>query len=267
MPEKTDLYGLTYSKFSEDSLAQVRLEAYGPDIGQNSWTLKSEYEGFLQDLGLGAGRRLLDVACGAGGPALFSARTTGCAVVGVDISGNGIQTATRLASEAGLSDRVTFQVLDANSTLPFHDGTFDAIICVDAFIHLQDRLVVLNDWRRLLKPKGRVVFTDSAVVTGLITNEEIAIRSPNAKCVFSPPGNDERLLRDSGFQLLRMTDSTTAMAGIAGARHSARARHEEGLVALEGKQLFSGFQRFLDCVQRLAAERRLSRFVFLAERL
>jgi len=75
---------------------------FGDDIGQNSLTLKREYEGFLQDLQSARGKRLLDVACGGGRPALFSARKTGCSVVRIDMNADGIATAKTRARELGL---------------------------------------------------------------------------------------------------------------------------------------------------------------------
>src|SRR6266852_1695937 len=91
MPEQVDLFNITYSKFTDEAVSQVRRETFGDDIGQNSWTLKREYETFLKNLQLSPGKKLLDVACGAGGPALFSARATGCHVVGIDNNPHGIR--------------------------------------------------------------------------------------------------------------------------------------------------------------------------------
>src|SRR6266571_6848737 len=105
MPERIDQFSIAYSKFTEEVVNKVRRETFGDDIGQNSWTLKQEYEGFLQDLQVTLGKRLLDVACGAGGPALFSARKTGCSVVGIDMNADGIATAKTRARELGLANR------------------------------------------------------------------------------------------------------------------------------------------------------------------
>jgi len=48
--------------------------------------------------------------------------------------------------------------------------------------------------------------------------------------------------------------------------HDARARHRDALVAREGEANFDGLQRFLACVHRVSAERRLSRFSYLARK-
>ena len=61
-------------------------------------------------------------------------------------------------------------------------------------------------------------------------------------------------------------DLTAAAEQIAQRWHDAREQHRRELVAREGDANFAGLQRFLDCVHRLSAERRLSRFCYLAEK-
>ena len=266
MPERIDQFSIAYSKFTEEVVSKVRRETFGDDIGQNSWTLKQEYEGFLHDLQVALGKRLLDVACGAGGPALFSAGKTGCSVVGIDINADGIATAKTRARELGLADRAIFQVTDVGTKLPFDNEAFDAIICVEAVIHFSNRSELFREWRRVLREHCRVLFTDPVVITGLVTDEELATRSSIAKFVFSPPGEDERLLKEAKLKPLRIENSTSAMGQVARAWRASRARHEDELVKLEGPDGFRGLQKFFDCVSRLSEEKRMSRFTILAER-
>jgi hypothetical protein len=47
---------------------------------------------------------------------------------------------------------------------------------------------------------------------------------------------------------------------------AARERHRDEIVPLEGEEMFARFQDFLDVTARLAAERRLSRWVYLARK-
>ncbi len=266
MPERIDQFSIAYSKFSDEVVGMVRRETFGDDIGQNGWTLKAEYEGFLHDLQVTLGKRLLDVGCGAGGPTLFSARKTGCSVVGIDINKDGIATATSRARELGLADRALFQLIDVGAKLPFEDETFDAIICVEAVIHFSNRPELFREWRRVLRGHGRVLFTDPVVLTGLVTDEELATRSSIAKFVFSPPGENERLLKQAKLKPLKIEDSTSAMGQVASAWRASRARHEDELVKLEGKERFQGPQKFFACVSRMAEEKRMSRMTILAER-
>jgi hypothetical protein len=56
-----------YGNFQTELYAQIRREAFGEDIGQNSWLTSDEQDRFLEWLDLSQEKALLDVACGAGG--------------------------------------------------------------------------------------------------------------------------------------------------------------------------------------------------------
>jgi ubiquinone/menaquinone biosynthesis C-methylase UbiE len=261
-----DLYGASYGGFATELYAAVRREAWGEDVGQNSWLTRAELDRFAGLLALDAGSRLLEVACGSGGPALHLARATGCAVVGIDVHEDGVAQAARQAAEAGLAERARFVRADADEPLPFPDASFDAVLCIDAINHLRDRPRVLADWARLLAPGGRVLFTDPITVTGALGSDEIALRASIGHFVFVPPGEDERLVLAAGLRVLAVEDATGVVAAVADRWLAARAARAAPLRAIEGDATFEGQQRFLEVTATLARERRLSRVVVVAER-
>jgi hypothetical protein len=63
-------YDANYSNFQTSLYEQIRRDAFGEDIGQNSWLTATELDTFQRWLDLSPGKTLLDVGCGAGGPAL-----------------------------------------------------------------------------------------------------------------------------------------------------------------------------------------------------
>jgi len=191
---------------------------------------------------------------------------TGALCVGVDINTQGIEAAERRAQEQGLSSQVSFRVADAARRLPFPDESFDAVFCNDSINHFPGRLEVLRDWHRVLRPGGRLLFTDPIVVTGQLTNEEIRARSSIGFFLFTPVGCNERLLAESGFLVREVRDVTEAVATVSSKWRGAREERRAALVELEGEQAFAGLQRFLDAVHTLASERRLSRTMYLASR-
>lgn len=264
--EKVDHYDASYSNFSSSLYSKIRQEAFGEDIGQTGWLTADEQDEFIQNLDVGKGDKLLDIACGSGGPTLRIASKTGCEVTGIDIHEQGIQAATRQAEESGLAGQASFEVVDGSQPLPFDDAVFDGLICVDAVNHLPDRRAVFSDWLRVLKPGGRLVFTDPITITGPLTNEEIRIRSSIGFFLFVPGGVDERLLEEEGFEILCVEDKTGNMAKMARSWMEARDRYSEDLLKVEGEDTFRGQQEFFKVAAAISEERRLSRFAFHAVR-
>lgn len=267
MSDVVDFYNSIYGNFAAEALGQVRREAFGEDIGQNSWLTADECLRFLQWLEPGPDSEVLEIACGSGGPALYMTKMSGCRFTGVDINENGISAANRSASEQGLDSRAHFQTVDAGQPLPFEDGRFDCIVCIDAICHLPGRPSVLADWHRVLKPGGRMLFTDPTVITGLLSNEEISVRSSIGYFLFAPAGENEKLLRDAGFDLIWRDDVTENTVTVSKRWHDARERLRSELLKIEGELTFEGHQRFLSMVHTLSSERRLSRFAFAAKKL
>lgn len=261
-----NLYDNVYGDFASSAEVAVRQEAYGEDLGQSSWLTAREWLDFADQLGLGPGSEVLEVGSGSGGPAVYLATSRGCRVTGVDINEHGVRNARALAESRGLSKQVRFEVVDASQPLPFAGECFDAIVSNDAMCHIANRVAVLREWHRALRPGGRALFTDAMVLTGLVSHEELATRSSIGFYLFVPPGTNEDMLRDAGFAVLEVQDVTANAAEVAARWHDARARHREKLVAREGEANFHGLQRFLRCVHTLSAERRLSRYAYLAEK-
>ncbi|MCK6446467.1 MAG: class I SAM-dependent methyltransferase [Planctomycetes bacterium] len=265
-PDRVDHYGASYGHFATELLAAVRADAFGEDIGQNGWLTADEQDAFVARLAPTSASTLLDVACGSGGPTLRIARSTGCRVHGVDAHGEAIARARAAAESAGLGSRAAFTQLDAAGRLPFADGEFDRLTCIDALNHLPDRRRVFAEWARVLRRGARLLVTDPVVITGAVTNEELAIRASIGFFLFVPDGLDERWLTEAGFRVESAEDRTENMARVAERWHAARARRARELCALEGEQTFAGQQRFFEITARLASERRLKRQAFCAIR-
>jgi SAM-dependent methyltransferase len=164
------------------------------------------------------------------------AEETGASAVGVDINVHGIEAANAAVSRDGASSRVSYEVVDAGTQLPFADASFDAIFCNDAINHLSRRAGLFADWYRVLKPGGRLLFTDPIVVTGPVSNLRAGTRSSSKGLVSS-----SRKFATSPRLLPRYPRGGGTRAP-AGARRSSRSRENRDLTACNGSStLFARF--------------------------
>ena len=105
-------------------------------------------------LGDVAGRRVLDAGCGSG-PIYADLRAAGAIVTGVDASAGMLEQAKlRLGIDADLA------VADLGEPLPFDDNTFDDVVASQALHYLKDWGPTLAEFRRVLKPSGRLIVSE-----------------------------------------------------------------------------------------------------------
>lgn len=126
---------------------------WGPTL--EGW-LGEATEAMLDMAEVHAGARVLDVAAGAGGQTLTTARRVGPqgSVLATDLSESILAFAEQTAREAGLAN-VTTRVMDGER-LDVPDGSFDAVISRVGFIYFPDQPAAFVGMRRALKPGGRL---------------------------------------------------------------------------------------------------------------
>lgn len=111
----------------------------------------TEAERLLDALELQVNDVLVDLACGAGGPGLWTAQQSGASLVGIDPAAAGLAAAQQRARTVGLADRARFQQGTFEHTdLP--DAAADAAMTVEAFQYAPDKQAALIEFSRILKP-------------------------------------------------------------------------------------------------------------------
>lgn len=113
-------------------------------------------------LALRPGLKVLDIGCGWGGMALYLNRVADVDVLGITLSQEQLKVARRRAEEAGVADRVKFELIDYRALT----GSFDRIVSVGMFEHVgvpqyetffrQCRKLLAEDGVMLLHTIGRM---------------------------------------------------------------------------------------------------------------
>lgn len=115
-------------------------------------------ERLVEVAGVGAGERVLDVACGTGVVARAAARRVGPtgAVTGVDVNPEMLAAARRAGPTGGPSTE--WRQADVTS-LPIDDDAFDVVLCQEAIQFFPEPISALREMRRVAVPGGRLAFS------------------------------------------------------------------------------------------------------------
>jgi ubiquinone/menaquinone biosynthesis C-methylase UbiE len=100
-----------------------------------------------------AGKCILDIGCGIGGPAREMAAVHGASVVGIDLEKPLVERANADAAKAGLGERCRFRQVEIGP-LPFDAGEFDIVTSSGALTQTEDKPALFDEILRVLRPGG-----------------------------------------------------------------------------------------------------------------
>ncbi|MEL7039147.1 MAG: methyltransferase domain-containing protein [Cyanobacteria bacterium J06592_8] len=104
--------------------------------------------------------QVIDLGAGYGGSARYLAKNYGCFVSCLNLSELQNQRNRELNQTQNLSDRIEVKQ-GIFENIPDDDRSFDIVWSQDAMIHSGNRRQVLQEIRRILKPGGELIFTDT----------------------------------------------------------------------------------------------------------
>lgn len=154
-------------------------------------------------------KKVLDLGCGICAPAIRIAKKHPCHITGVNISTEQVRQARICIEKEGLEDRIDVMVANALD-LDFEDESFDSIMCLevagDICVKKSQKARLASEICRVLKPCGRVGFSDLVFTSAPDTEDEKAMRAilyhEGEELVTDWPG----IFKDEGFRIESVSD-------------------------------------------------------------
>lgn len=165
---------------------------------------------FVEAAGIGPGMRVLDLASGAGEPAMTIARAVGAegSVVATDLIPAMVDGTRRRIADAGVAN-VSCRVADMQA-LPFDGGSFDRVTCRFGIMFAPDAAQALREAHRVLEPGGQSAWmvwgplADTTVFAVLQREVREFLDLPRDVALpqfrFGEPGLLAGAMRDAGFE-------------------------------------------------------------------
>ncbi len=147
-----------------------------------------------------AGKYVLDIGVGIGGPACLLVEEHGAArVTGIDVEDPVLEKAAQIVLRRGLQDRVLLKRVEPGP-LPFDDESFDVVFSKDAIVHIHDKGALFRDIYRVLRPGGCIAMSDWYRGEEPLTDEMAAwLGRFGSDFAMTPIQNDADLLGSAGF--------------------------------------------------------------------
>jgi ubiquinone/menaquinone biosynthesis C-methylase UbiE len=201
------------------------------------------------------GSEVVDLCAGLGGPARYFAHRYGADVTGIELTPARVAGAAELSQRVGLDQLV--RVLEGNvMDLPLPDAGYDAIVSQEALLHVPDIARAFTEAYRVLRPGGRIAFTNWIVHQPLSDTQRRLLWDGMAAATLISTERHAELLRDAGFEIEAVEDETEAWGVILAERlrmyEKLRGEAEAAGTPSGHDDFYKSYVLFVDLVQRKA---------------
>ena len=171
-------------------------------------------EHFINLLDLQAGMSVLDVGCGIGGAARYTADKTDSGIIGIDLTPDFIDTAIDLTMATDILNKPVFQVASALD-LPFEGEIFDAAYMIHAGMNIEDKAGVYREVFRVLKTGSVFGIYDIMGAQGDNGFQFPVPWAESAETSFLVPSKQiASLLEEAGFEIVKVENRRDFALGV-----------------------------------------------------
>ncbi len=158
-------------------------------------------EALIEQLDLSEGQKVLDLGCGLGGPARFTASQHGVDVAGIDLTPEFVEAGRRLNQLTALEGQVELiegSILD----LPFEDNQFDAAYMIHVGMNIADKGTIAKEAARVLKPGATFAVYDVMQVGEGAMSYPAPWAASEDQSALAPPDTYRAALAAEGFSII-----------------------------------------------------------------
>jgi SAM-dependent methyltransferase len=156
---------------------------------------------------IGIGTKVVDLCAGLGGPARYLAHRYGAMVIGIELTPARVAGAAELTQRVGLDGQV--RIIEGNVTdLPLPDASYDAVVSQEALLHVPDLQRAFGEAHRVLRPGGRLAFTNWIIHRPLSEAQRQLLWDGMAAASLIAIDRHAELLRGAGFAIEAIEDET-----------------------------------------------------------
>lgn len=233
------------------------LDAVAPDElfphDQDHYGALAANDALVKLAGVGPDSRVADFCAGLGGPARYLAHRYGADVTGIELTPARVKGAAELTQLVGLQDRV--RIVEGNvMQVPLPNSSVDAVVSQEAFLHVPDKARTLAEAHRILKPGGRLAFTDWIAHRALSAADAELMWQGMAATNLYDLTTYRALIEQAGFTVTSVEDLTADWAEILKVRLAMyiklRGETQQAGTASGHDAFYESYVRFVDLVSQ-----------------
>ena len=209
---------------------------------------------------------LLDICSALGGPARHLAEKYGINVVGLDITPEMVSEAKKRTEGKYFEGKIEYRI-GSGLDIPAHKNSFDVVWGQDAWCYIRDKVRLIEEIWRVLKPGGILAFTDW--IWGSVSASEDESDFLMEFMVFPDlqtlDGYTE-LIKSVGYEIVEIQDLQDDFAKHMDIYINILQKSKTNIEAGFGVELYAGAEEGVLAWQKAAHEKKVGRGLWIAKK-